>query len=90
VSEPGAVIAHVARQFDVATSMIYKWRHEAMAANSKLAFVPAVISAPEPAACVSAAPLPVAITVEFLNGIRVLIDGAAPSALVTAALRALR
>jgi transposase len=69
VSEPGAVIAHVARQFDVATSMIYKWRHEA---------------------CVSAAPLPVAITVEFLNGIRVLIDGAAPSALVTAALRALR
>ncbi len=49
VFAPGAVISHVARQFDVASSMIYKWRHEAMAASNKLAFVPAVIAEAEQA-----------------------------------------
>lgn len=95
VFAPGAVISHVARQFDVASSMIYKWRHEAMAANNKLAFVPAVVAEPEPAPVVSAPPLPVApapiaITVEFSTGIRVVIDAAAPSTLVTATLLALQ
>ena len=54
VFAPGAVIAQVARQFDVASSMIYKWRHEALAANNKLAFVPAVLTEPEPVPAASA------------------------------------
>jgi len=36
---PGAVISHVARHFDVASSMIYTWRRQA--ANLALGFVPA-------------------------------------------------
>lgn len=35
---PGAVIAEVARQFDVSTSLIYKWRREAQQAAAM--FVP--------------------------------------------------
>ncbi len=95
VFAPGAVISQVARRFDVASSMIYKWRHEAMAANATLAFVPAVVAEPERAAPISAPPLPaapapLAITVEFSTGIRVVIDATAPSALVTATLLALQ
>ncbi len=95
VFAPGAVISQVARQFDVASSMIYKWRHEAMAANNKLAFVPAVVAEAEQAPPVSASPLPVArapvaITVEFSNGIRVVVDATAPASLVTATLLALQ
>jgi transposase len=95
VFAPGAVISQVARQFDVASSMIYKWRHEAMAANNKLAFVPAVVAEPEPVAPASVltlpvAPAPVAITVEFSNGVRVVVDATAPASLVTATLLALQ
>jgi transposase len=95
---PGAVISHVAREFDVASSMIYKWRRQALAANRALGFVPAIVmedaaaspassEAPPPQA--SPAP-PIAITVEFSAGLRVTIDAAAPTALVTATLRALQ
>ena len=91
---PGAVISNVARQFDVASSMIYKWRREARAANRALAFVPAVVAEAEPPAPPVAAPepppAPVAITVEFSAGVRVVIDATAPAALVTATLRALQ
>jgi len=95
VFAPGAVISQVARQFDVATSMIYKWRHEAMAANNKLAFVPAVVAEAEQAVPVSAspspvAPAPVAITVAFSNGVRVMVDAKASASLVTATLLALQ
>ncbi len=95
VFAPGAVISQVARQFDVASSMIYKWRHEAMAASNKLAFVPAVVAEAEQAPPVSAsllpvAPAPVAITVEFSNGVRVVVDATAPASLVTATLLALQ
>ncbi len=95
VFAPGAVISQVARQFDVATSMIYKWRHEAIAANNKLAFVPAVVTEAEQALPVSAspllaAPMPVAITVAFSNGVRVMVDATAPASLVTTTLLALQ
>jgi hypothetical protein len=35
----GAVISNVARQFDVASSMIYKWRGQARAASRRSYFV---------------------------------------------------
>lgn len=95
---PGAVISNVAKQFDVASSMIYKWRREARAANRALAFAPAIVVEDVPASPLTskrpppaAPPAPaVAITVEFSAGVRVTIDAAAPTALVTAALLALQ
>ena len=92
---PGAVVSKVARQFDVASSMVYKWRREAQAASCPLAFVPAIVvddvatpSRPSEPPLPSAPPAP-AITVEYPTGVRVTIGGSAPAALVTAALRAL-
>jgi transposase len=90
---PGAVISEIARQFDIASSMIYKWRRQAVAANRALAFVPAVVAASElPPSVVPPEPpsAPVAITVEFSGGVRVAIDATAPTALVTATLLALQ
>src|SRR5271156_5859769 len=90
---PGAVISEVARQFDIASSMIYKWRRQAVAANRALAFVPAVVAEAERPPTVEQAepaPAPVAIKVEFSAGVRVVIDATAPTALVTATLRALQ
>jgi transposase len=90
---PGAVISAIARQFDIASSMIYKWRRQAVAANRALAFVPAVVTDAEPPPAVEQAalpPAPVAIAVEFSAGVRVVIDATAPAALVTATLRALQ
>jgi len=90
---PGAVISEIARQFDIASSMIYKWRRQAVAANRALAFVPAIVGdaeAPPTVPPPDPPPTPVAITVEFSAGVRVIIDAAAPTALVTAALLALQ
>ena len=41
---PGAIVADVSRQFEISTSLIYKWRREAMAARAEGQFVPAVIA----------------------------------------------
>ena len=86
---PGAVVAHVARQFEVSTSLIYKWRQRALAAEpaAAAAFAPAVILA-EP---VAAAPLDTpAIVVESPNGARLRIGSNASTTLLTATVRALR
>ena len=84
---PGAVVATVSRQFEVSTSLIYKWRQQAIAAEPAAAFVPAVMLA-EP---VATAPLDTtAIIVELANGVRLKIGSHASAALVTASLRALR
>ena len=45
VFAPGTVVADVARQFDVATSLIYKWRREQLA-QSQPAFLPVMIVEP--------------------------------------------
>jgi transposase len=86
---PGAVVADVSREYDVATSLIYKWRREVVAARAEAQFVPAVIAdgpgAPEPAARSDPA-----IIVELRSGARVMIGPAASASLVSAALRALR
>ena len=97
---PGAVIADIARQFDIASSMIYKWRRQALATQkvsgfasaiiTDLATLPSVPSAPPPLAPASVTAVPGAITVEFPSGVRLTIEASASAALVTAALRALQ
>jgi len=97
---PGAVIADIARQFDIASSMIYKWRRQALATQkvsgfasaiiTDLAALPSVPSAPPPLAPASVTAVPGAITVEFPSGVRLTIEASASAALVTAALRALQ
>jgi len=86
---PGAIVADVSREYDVATSLIYKWRREVVAARAEAQFVPAVIAdrpgAPEPAAGSDPA-----IVIELASGARVTIGAAASASLVSAALRALR
>lgn len=84
---PGAVVATVSRQFEVSTSLIYKWRQQALAVEPAAGFAPAVMLA-EP---VTTAPVDTAaIIVELANGARLKIGSHAPAALVTASLRALR
>jgi transposase len=84
---PGAIVADVARQFEVSTSLIYKWRQQTMAGEPLAAFAPAVMVS-EPAAATP--PDTTAILVELSNGVRLRISSHASATLVTAALRALR
>ncbi len=85
---PGAVVADVSRQLDVSTSLIYKWRQQAMAGEPHAAFAPVVLASDRAAAVVPANTT--AITVELGNGARVTIGAHASAALVTAILQALR
>jgi transposase len=87
---PGASVADVARQYDVATSLIYKWRQQALPASGNGAsFTPAVV-VDEPA-CLPGKMAPESetpICVESSDGTRVRIGGTASASLVTATLRA--
>lgn len=87
-SAPGAVVADVARRYDVCTSLIYKWRRAAQA-EAPAAFMPVMLSAPEVAGPSSRGAEP-ALVVEFSGGARVTVGAHAPAALVSAALKALR
>jgi transposase len=40
---PGAIVATVARQFEVSTSLIYKWRQHALVDEPVARFTPAVV-----------------------------------------------
>jgi transposase len=85
---PGASVADVARQADVCTSVIYRWRQIHMARDRPGGFAPAVVvEAPRSHGHPGAEP---AIVVEFPGGARVSIAASAPAALVTAALRVLK
>lgn len=86
---PGAVVAEVARQFDVSTSLIYQWRRNAQ--QSEPMFVPAVMAEDEGpvAAAVPGADSP-AIRLDLAGGTTVSITATAPARLVLAVLRALR
>jgi transposase len=87
---PGAVIAEVARRYDVATSLIYKWRRERHAMCGEAAFVPALVVEGAITLPVSAAPSGPAIVVDLARGVRVSIHAGASAVLVSAALKALR
>jgi transposase len=83
---PGGVVADVARRFDIATSLIYRWRRDCLdKASAK--FSPVVVT--EPAQRRDLSPLDPAIMIE-MGEVRVRISGSAPAALITATLRALR
>ena len=84
---PGAIVANVARQFEVSTSLIYKWRQQALPGDLAAGFAPAVML---PEAATATPPDSTAIVVELSNGARLRIGSHAPAALVTATLRALR
>jgi transposase len=86
---PGAIVADVSRQFEISTSLIYKWRREVMAARAEDQFVPAVIVDGQRDAECAARSEP-AIVVELASGARVTIGAAATVSIVSAALRALR
>lgn len=93
ISEPGAVIAEVARREDVCTSLVFKWRREMREAAEAVArgFAPVVIEpAPAtPSSSTSSNSASTVIEVE-LKEARVRIHAGAPSAAITAALKALR
>ncbi|HEX7562261.1 MAG TPA: transposase [Bradyrhizobium sp.] len=84
---PGAIVTNVARQLEVSTSLIYKWRQQALAGEPTSGFAPAIML-PEPAA--TGPPDTTAIVVELSSGVRLRIGSRASAALVTATLRALR
>ncbi len=83
---PGAIAADVARQADVCTSVLYRWRRTYMA-RPRPGFAPAVVVDAPSRGSHGAEP---AMVVEFSGGVRVSIATSAPVGLVTAALRALR
>jgi transposase len=94
ISEPGAVVADVARREDVCTSLIYKWRRAMEAASPVIGsgFAPVVIEA---AGLAPKARLPASdrigavIEVELQAG-RVRIHAGAPCAAIATTLKALR
>ena len=86
---PGAVVKDVARQYDVSTSLIYKWKREMAPVESGLpVFAPAVVVG-EPASGPTFSDA-AAITVILIRGVEVRIAAHAPASLVTAVLQALR
>lgn len=85
---PGANVADVARQFQVSTSLIYKWRQASLAPPIPMGFAPAVlIEGGKPPAAESPC---YAIVVELSGGARVNLTANAPAALVAATLKGLR
>ncbi|HUH61668.1 MAG TPA: transposase [Terracidiphilus sp.] len=85
---PGAVVKDIARQYDVSTSLIYKWKREAVPAQIGPGFAPAIV-VNEPSSG-PAAPEAAVITVILVRGVQVRIAAHAPAPLVTAVLQALR
>jgi transposase len=83
---PGAIVSDVSRRLNVATSLIYQWRRQAVGAPG---FVPAVIrdDGEDRQAPLSGSPV---IVVELGGGARVSIGASASASLVTAALKALK
>ncbi len=80
---PGASVAAVARQADICTSVLYRWRRS----YSGGGFSPVILKSEPGIASPSSEP---ALIVEMEHGRRVLIASSAPTDLVSAVLRALR
>jgi transposase len=89
---PGASFAEVAHQYDVATSLICKWRRQALpVSGGGMTFAPAIV-VDEPAGMSgkAASEVRAQISVELSDGTRGSIAVTAPASLVTVTLRALR
>ena len=104
IAEPGAVVADVARRADVCTSLVYRWRREALKAAEVSGFAPVLIEGAVAAPSLRAARCsepglivvraarcsePGLIVVEVKEA-RVRICAGASSALISATLKALR
>lgn len=93
ISEPGAVVAEVARREDVCASLVFKWRREMRQAVEAKAggFAPVVIEAAPsaPSTSTSSCSDPTVIEVE-LKDARVRIQAGAPASAIAATLKALR
>ena len=89
---PGASVSEVARRYDVATSLIYKWRQQALSSKcGEMSFAPAVVvDEPRRVPVNATSEDSPAIKVELSDGTRVSIGATAPASLVTVSLRALR
>jgi transposase len=93
---PGEVIAAVARRHGVGTGLLYTWRKE-MLSTAMAGFVPVRVQAevspeapaPAPAASVRLKPTSGRIEIEFPNGIRVRVEGAADEAVLRGVLSTL-
>ena len=85
---PGATVADVARQFQVSTSLIYKWRRASLVPPAPMGFVPAVLA--EEGGRSIAEGCGFAVVVELPGGARVSLTANAPAALITATLKGLR
>lgn len=85
---PGAVVADVARQFEVSTSLIYKWRRASLLPPPPMGFAPAVLV--EGTGQCAAEGCNFAIVVELPGGARVSLTANAPAVLVSATLKGLR
>ncbi len=83
---PGAIVSDVSRRLNVATSLIYQWRRQAMGSPG---FVPAVLAEEGEARRAPLSTSPV-IVVELGGGARVSIGASASASLVTATLKALK
>ena len=93
ISEPGAVIADVARREDVCASLVFKWRREMREADEAEAggFAPVVIEPAPASPCSSTASnLGSAVIEVDLKDARVRIHPGAPASAIAAALKALR
>ncbi len=84
---PGAIVAEVARQWDICTGLIYKWRSQARARNDAGGFAPLLIAETAVATPVSEPGPSIQIDI---GGARVSIHAGAPASLVAATLKALR
>jgi transposase len=92
IAEPGAVVADVARRADVCTSLVYRWRREALKSAAVSGFAPVLIEeavAAGPLTTAAPFPEPGVIVVEVKEA-RVRICAGATSALISATLKALR
>jgi transposase len=90
ISEPGAVIAEVARREDVCASLVFKWRREMREAEA-CGFAPVVIEPARASPCSSTSSnLGSAVIEVELKDARVRIHAGAPSSAIAAALKALR
>jgi transposase len=85
---PGAIVADVARQFQVSTSLIYKWRRASLLPPPPMGFAPAVLV--DEVGRSAAETSHFAIVVELPGGARVSLTANAPAVLVAATLKGLR
>lgn len=84
---PGSTVAGVARQYEVATSLIYKWRRALRARETGFAEV--VVVSDEPAAASAPGASPAMIELEIAGKVRLRIPPTTPPTLAAAIVKAL-